>query len=307
MKHFVVILTVILLMQANQTQAQETGTVTHAGYTFTIPEGWMGQLQQDSYLMGSNSEPGFILLVPHTQKTIAGLKSEIRSGLTDHYSYNFQLVGDIETINESMLRCRFQGNLGNEQAKGALTGIVDKNHDGIMVIALTTPEIFSTRYEELSSEVAQSIEFQPQNAPDPVATKQHANHALVQKFTHVKLTYMNSYYSSSYTDGGISGGYSDTEEISLCSSGYFTFNSNSETTAGGNYSSMYGTQRSKGDGTWQVIPSGSNKGTLELKFNNGNIKRYEVEINQKGETYLDGYRYYRTTGKHGPEYAPNCP
>jgi hypothetical protein len=301
------ILIVSLLMQANQLQAQETGTVTHAGYTFTIPEGWMGQLQQDSYLMGSNTEPGFILLVPHAQKTLEGLKSEIRSGLTDHYSYSFQLVGDIETLNESMLRCKFQGNLGNEQAKGALTGIVDKTHDGLMVIALTTPDKYSVRYEQLSKQVGQSVEFAPNTAPSPPRSGKHSSHELVQQFTHVKLTFMNSYYSSSYTDGGISGGYSDTEEISLCASGYFTFNSSSETTAGGNYSSMYGTQRSNGDGTWQVIPSGASKGILELKFNNGNIKRYEVEINQKGETYLDGYRYYRTTGKHGSEYAPNCP
>lgn len=286
--------------------AQQTGTVTQHGYTFTIPDGWVGQMQEDSYLMGSNTEPGIILLVTHPHKTLSELKSEIQSGITDQYSYNFQVVGSIEEKNESQINCQFQGTLGNEQAKGYLVGMIHPDAAGVLVAAITTPQLYSDRYPTLASEIATSLKF-PEPAKVPEDFAKTSSHALVQKFMQVKLTYMNSYYSSSYTDGGVSGGYSDEEVISLCSSGYFTYSSSSETTAGGNYSSLYGSDSNQGDGTWKLIPSSNSQGTLILTFNNGQSQKYNVEINAKGETYLNGYRYYRTTAASGADYAPICP
>lgn len=301
---FILVISIIFI-SGNDVESQQTGTVTQNGYTFAIPEGWLGQSQEENYMMGSNTEPGIILLSLHQHKTLEGLKEEIKSELTDGYSFRFTLTSAIDQIDEDKISCSFEGFLGNEQAKGHLVGIVNKQHQGVLIIAMTTPEFYSERYTQLSKEIAQSLKF-PKPVPVP-GDQGDASHPLVQQFMHVKLTYMNSYYSSSYTESGISGGYSDQEVISLCNSGYFTFGSSSQVTAGGNYSSMYNAGRNSGDGSWTLKPVTQNTGVLTLRFNDGSVKEYNVEINVKGETYLNGYRYYRTTGSAGPDYAPYCP
>lgn len=284
---------------------QQTGTVTQSGFTFTIPDGWVGQLANDIYIMASNTEPGLVVLSYAEIKSLNDLKTQMQTGLTDNYSYGFNPVGSITEIEKNMVGCTVEGFMESEKAKGSLIGIYKENKGSVLILALTTPELFSARYEDLSEQVAKSLKF-PEVSQVATATPPNTSNAFVQQFTGVKLTYMNSYYSSSYTDGGVSGGYSDREIISLCSTGYFTYKSNSEVSGGGNYSSMLGYDRSQGDGTWKVTPTGANKGILELKFNNGQVKKYNLEINSKNETYLNGYRYYRTTGSSGAEYAPDC-
>jgi hypothetical protein len=238
-------------------------------------------------------------------KTMADLKNQMTTGLTDNYAYRFNPTGSITEIGKNMIGCTVEGFMESEKAKGSLIGIYKENQGSVLILALTTPELYSARYEDLSEQVAMSLKF-PEVTQAPAATPPNTSNAFIQKFTGVKLTYMNSYYSSSYADGGISGGYSDEEIISLCSTGYFTFKSNSEVSGGGNYSSMLGYDRSQGDGTWKITPTGVSKGVLELKFNNGHVKKYNLEINNKNETYLDGYRYYRTTAASGAEYGPDC-
>ncbi len=301
-----IIITILITMMFSNTEAQQKGTVNRGAYKFTIPEGWAGQELEGNFMMGSYNEPGMILIVENPHNNIPDLKNEIKAGLTDNYSYDFNILGDIQAEGDNTVRCDFDGTLGGEKARGHLAGIVNPDLGGLLIIAMTTPELYTQRYVELASEIAASLSVikKPQTVTHSGSSS--SENSLAQRYSDVKLTYMNSYYSSGYTDGAVGGGYSDREEISLCSSGYFTFNSSYESSAGGNYSSMYGQGRERGDGTWVIKASDPNQGILELKFNNGNIKQYRLEVNQKGETYLDGYRYYRTTGADGPEYAPVC-
>ncbi len=288
------------------TLAQETGTVNRGLYKFTIPEGWAGQYLEGTYLIGSYTEPGMILMVENEHKNLNDLINEIKNGLTDNYSYDFKLIGEIKTHNNTTISSDFEGILEGQQTRGCLTGVVNEKLGGILIIALTTPGEYGSRYPELTMQIAKSLTLTeaPQNvtstAPGPGGSE------LTQRYTGVKLTYMNSYSSSSYTEGGISGGYSDKEEISLCPSGHFTYNSAYHTSAGGDYSSLYSNTQQKGDGTWSISQTGTGKGILELRFNDGKVHQYNLEVNQKGETYLNGNRFYRTTGADGPEYAPVC-
>ena len=295
----------VTLTMVGVSTAQDTGTVTVAGYTFTIPEGWKGQATEDSYVMGSDTEPGMIIMVPNSASSQDELEGAIRDNLTDHYSYRFNLTSEITRKPDGLLFTGFEGNLGSDQVTGFLAGMVSENAGGLLILGMTTPELYSDRYRDLCLGIAASLKF-PAPAADRTAATAGAADALVSRYTGVKLTYMSSYYSSSYTEGGISGGYSDNVEISLCESGSFTFRDRSEMTAGGDNSSMWYDRKDRGDGTWVIRPQGSNRGTLVLSFLDGREKQFLLEVNEKGETYLDGYRYYRTTGADGPEYAPVC-
>lgn len=113
---------------------------------------------------------------------------------------------------------------------------------------------------------------------------------------------MDSYYSSSYSSDGISGGYSSERVIDICEKGFFRYNSSSKVSASGSGISGYDTGPSTGDGSW-TVGIGSNSSTnLILNFNNGEQYRYALEYREE-KSYLNGDRFFRATSG---EYAPNC-
>ena len=238
-KTFHILITILIPMIFSNTEAQETGIVKRDLYQFTIPQGWVGQNLDGNYILGSHSEPGMILLVENNHRNLAALIKEVKNDLTDNYSYRFNLTGDIQR-SDNMFSSDFNGLLGGEQARGHLVGLVDSAMGGILIIAITTPDKYTKRYAELASQIASSLSFSTLTKPLADDDKSIRDNDLLRKYSDVKLTYMESYYSSGYTGGSVSGGYSDREEISLCSSGYFTFNSSYESSAGSNSSSMYG-------------------------------------------------------------------
>lgn len=125
MKKVIPGLTLIVLSMNMNTDAQQTGTVNICGFTFTIPEGWVGQPQEDSYLIQSELQPGIILMTENPPKSMHLLKEEIYGGLTDNHSYTFQLTGDLNEIEENMIGGEFKGMLQNNEVKGFLVGLLN--------------------------------------------------------------------------------------------------------------------------------------------------------------------------------------
>ena len=119
---------------------------------------------------------------------------------------------------------------------------------------------------------------------------------------------------SSSSSSGYDGSYtstSDRESIGLCSVGHFTYYSSSSysVSAGqgsgsqvGSGSSAYGQSRGQGDGTWRV-PKKSGKWILQLNFYDGRVFEYEIQLDEDFRFYLDGTRYFKTSGDQGPD----CP
>lgn len=65
--------------------AQETGQKDYPtlGISFTIPDGWLGQEGQGVYMMGSNSIPGLILVMPSSVASLDAMRQEARAGVVD--------------------------------------------------------------------------------------------------------------------------------------------------------------------------------------------------------------------------------
>ena len=117
-------------------------------------------------------------------------------------------------------------------------------------------------------------------------------------------------YSSS--SSGYDGSYtasSDKTVIGLCGAGHFTLYSNSsdtvnagsgsESTMGsGSTAMMHGTKR--GNGSWNVINRDGNP-ILILDFYDGSVHEYNIAI-EEYKPYLNGTRYFKTSGERGP----NC-
>ncbi|NBC83244.1 MAG: hypothetical protein GVY19_07655 [Bacteroidetes bacterium] len=276
---------------------QQTGLVNykHLGISFNIPEGWVGQETDGGYLMGSNNVPGLIMMIPHEIQSVKQLEAEARRGLNEGNGTALSLQGDIEQLGNNAIGGEYSGTLEWQAAKGYAVGTINPHGTGVTIIAITTADKYSADYKNYAMQVKNSLVYKkPETGPIVNQWKRH--------LSNVKLIYMDSYYSSSYTDGGVSGGYSSEIQIDLCAQGYFNYQGNNEVSAGSNYSSLYSGDNNKGHGNWNVVVGAGGQPILRLNFNNGEVYEYNLELREE-KTYLNGNKYFRTTTG---EYAPNC-
>jgi len=186
------------LIAAFALAAQKTGAVEYKelGLAFSIPQGWVGQETDEGFLMGHNTEPGFILLLPHEYNSLENLRQEAAEGIED-----------------------------------------------------------------------EGVSLQLKNK---------------------RLSYI---YSSSSRTGGYTG-MSETEEMWLCAAGYFQYKSSSHNSfdSGGAFGHSSG--KENGAGTWNVVLNNNGGPMLQLTFQNGQVKNYNINGIQNGKLNLGGYKYF---------------
>ncbi|MGF1638204.1 MAG: hypothetical protein ACFCUU_14085 [Cyclobacteriaceae bacterium] len=276
--------------------AQLTGKIEkpELGMEFMIPDEWTGQETGEGILLASSSIPGFLFISVHEYESLAELEKEALQGIRDGISTNLSLNGSIEKIDANSLGLQYTGTLEGHPAKVYAIGIINKHGYGITILAATDPEKYTAQYKQLATNIASSFRFYEPKAAEVSAQWQ-------QMLADMSLRRMSSYSS------GTSGGSNSSTRIDLCSNGYFSYSSNSSMSidVGGVFGNSSGSNN--GTGQWKVLDGANGTGILELHFNDGRLWKYEVTINQKGETFLDGTRYFRL-GKNDPNgYGPNCP
>ena len=253
----------------------------------TVPEGWVGQEANGVFLMGSYTKPGAIIVAPQEYTSVQNLRTEIQKGYQEAGGTSLMPASAIKTIDQNTVAVELTGTLQFQAAKGYLSGSINPYGQDVVIMALTTTEMYTDEHRQLVMQVEKSLAF----------SQPKASNDWKSLLSGVKLTYMDSYYSGSYTDGGVSGGYSTELVFDLCSAGYFIHYGSDNMTVGSDVSSGYSSGRSSGSGEWEVVGN-----TLRLKFNNGRVWEYQLSMEEK-KLHLDGKRYYRTwTG----DYAPNC-
>ncbi|MEQ8415928.1 MAG: hypothetical protein RIB71_15725 [Imperialibacter sp.] len=276
-------MTSCLVLTAYWAGAQQTGVVDYPtlGIRFTIPDGWKGAESGEVFLMGSDTQPGLIILMTHQESQIQNLKTQAEAGLVDE-GISLQKAGDFEKVGSEGIGAEFSGNIQGTQAKAYIAAVVNPFGTGVTVVAATDVPNYSSLYKQLAKEVAGSLQFsQPKEPPVTEEWRQTLQGA--------KLTYLDSYSSSGFDSYG---GYSDHEEILLCGT-RFTFYKNSRMSidTGGAYASSL--DKSNNAGNWTVTTNASGVPLLHLQYDNGDVSDFELEYKET-KTYLNGYRYFRT-------------
>lgn len=283
---------ILILLTTGNLSAQLIGVVNYEQYgiSFTIPEDWFGQEQAESILIQSRTIPGIGVISTHSY-TKSELEAEAKKGLTEGYGTNMQLKGELEHFSETAIGGLFEGKLEGNNAKSYVIGIENPNEDGlgITIMIATYPNMFTDQHIQTAKQIYTSFTFKKVEKSDEIRE-------WIEFFGDVKLTYMDSYSSSS------GGGYSSEETMDLCSEGYFIFGSSNTMTLGGSNYSGYSDSQKAGSGTWDIVPGNNGGSVLVLTYYNGSQDSYELEF-RDNKTYLNGYRYFRTTEG---EYAPNC-
>ncbi len=280
-----VTISLILFQLSGLVYSQDTGDkeYPYLGIAFRIPDGWTGQETESGYIMGSDKEAGFILLMTHESKDIEQLKQEARQGIYEEGGTLLQLYGELEPIGNAGVGGMFTGMLEYNQAQAYIAAVLNPFGTGVTVMAVTDPPHYSDRYKTLAKEVAESLKFAtPKESPVVKEWEQTLKGA--------KLTYMSSSSSSGYSSYGYS---STTEEILLCPNGRFTYYYNSSISAGSSGVSGFSNNNDDGQGTWKVISEGGETAILQLDYTDGRQDQFRITYSN-GKTYLNDSRYFRT-------------
>lgn len=263
--------------------AQATGEVDYPylGIKFTIPSGWVGQELEEGYLMGSETEPGFILMMTHEATKLDELKAEAEKGIHEAGGTSFSLQGALDQISHEAVGGRFSGTLEYNKAEAYIGAMINPFGTGVTVMVVTNPESYGARQEELAMEVLKSLRFaQPKENPvvkDWSETLQGA-----------KLTYLS-------TTGGLDvdgySGSSSREEILLCGN-QFTYYNSYHASFDDYSGSASASSDDSGQGNWKV-QGDDEEVYLILSFNDGRLSEYRLEYKDE-KTLLSGSRYFRT-------------
>ena len=248
-----------------------------AGYQFNLPVNWVGQKNEDgSYLIGHNTKPGFILVMPHNYTSIQQIYQETIGGIQDE---GIQLIPstDLTPYGKNGLLGNFNGFIEGQAVTANAVSLVSDYGGGLSILIAVRSDLYQATYLSIVQSIANSVVF---SKPKTSAITQQWKTRLTGK----KLQYLKT-----------ANGFSDKIVIDLCQSGQFGYNNNSSGMSGGTTTLTYAGQN-QGQGTWKIVARGQ-QSLLILRFNNGEIYEYALtNRDSNGQINLDGRRYFMTTG-----------
>ena len=287
-----------IFLSISSLNAQQTGNISdpYLGISFDIPNGWVGQESGDLFVMGHNTIPGIIIMTMHNSN-VQQLTQEAQAGIQDAQSMIFlNLSGPIQTVQKNAVAGTFEGTVEGQAAKAYMIGMENKlGGSGISIVVLAGNTMFTDEHPKIAKQIMKSVRF---TKPQTDKVKKE----WVDFLANTRVQYMDSNFSGSYVEGGVTGYYESNEKIDLCSQGYFNYYSSSLVSAGNSNINAYSGGQGNGQGSWEITVGAGGTAYLSLHFHNGEVKEYELGW-EDNKLYLNGTRYFRT--KTG-EYAPNC-
>lgn len=217
-----------LLATSASVEAAQSGRISYPylGIQFTVPEGWQGQEDGESFLMGSMSQPGLLAVFLNESRSPADLRREADKGINDE-SVQLSRSSDFEQIGLEGIGAEFSGYVEGQKAKAFLIGAINPFGKSVTVAALTSRESYSDKHKMLALEIVNSLAFA---APEESAITADWR----QNLKGTRLAYRYSSYSSgsasydsSATSYGSYSSVSETANIDLCSDNSFVYYSSS--------------------------------------------------------------------------------
>ncbi len=311
----------LLLAIATLANAQTLkGPQSAPGYTFTIPEGWVGQTSEGSYVLVSENVAGLLMLVPNDYRDVAAMRADL-SAPTEGEGTSMRVTEGPLEMGVSTLGVTQEGTMENTEAKAVAIATWNASGGKTVNVACIAPTIvFSEELLRALKEVHASVRYSDAGTSAPMRTSDPAPTApapkpitgpvdayWTQRLGGNSLRYLDSYSSPAATPGDIGGGYSITRRMDLCPQGFFTTSGSSDHNFSGEDVSAYGSSQSAGEGRWIATQDDQGRPVLRLSFNEGGERNYLLE-NRGGLTYLNGEKWHRVNAERdGPDYAVNCP
>jgi len=251
----------------------------YIGLQFTIPDGWQGQEQNNSYLIQAAGKTGFISLMENNARQLTQLKQEFKRGLL---ATNIQLQhsGPIETLQNKKkvtgIGAVFSGHIDGVATKAYVINLINPYGHGMTIVAAAPARHYTENYKKLARQIAHSIVFsRPERSDQTTRWEQKLyNHQL----THTKKR------SDTNNDQLTKISYTFCQNHAL----HYAFNHHTSTDASNRFSFSQSTEM--GEGQWRVISSSNGKAHLQLRLDNGHTVSYIISAHD-ATVYLNKEAY----------------
>jgi hypothetical protein len=253
------------------------------GIHFNPPPGWKYQKGQGVYLMGHDTIPGMILIMPHTFTSLQEARAAASEPLYQAQDGQLMVTGEARQIAPNMLAADYGGVIQGKPARGHVVCVLSPYGGGVLILAGTEASSYSPRYAAWAEELARNMTF-----TKPVATPEVQQ--WIAKLRGHRLAYLTSGGDATPVDGSAYS-WSDRKNIYLCSNGTFQ--------AQGGFSGSIGTPGATGiatngtgplAGQWKVTAV-AGMPVLELHLQNGQTATFRLSA-QGNKTFLDGQRWF---------------
>ncbi len=254
--------------------------LSQLGIKFTFPDGWTGQEEGEYLLAGHTSIPGLMILFQNQSMSTEELKLLALQGIREE-GVSLQPKGDFTVVSPTRVEGFYEGNFQGATVTTYAIGLIDGRGKGVSILILTETDKFGDEHISEAKKLAKTVEFYAPKNDDVARWK--------SKLIGRKLKYM---YTSGGTDyDGTYSGSSDVTIINLFMDTTFNYYSNSNFSFDidegfGNVNSNENTI-----GNFQILNE-NGQTYLQLKFSGGKTHNYELTQNEKGQTFLNGTRYF---------------
>ncbi len=258
-----------MLLSGSITQAKSISNEMW-NFSFELPQTWKYQQDMNGALLGHDTIPGMILLFSHEIKSMNGLKSEMKIGLNDDAGF-LQLNSTLRKIGKNGFVGDYTGIYQMQQVKAKGYGILSPYGGGVFVIAMSTPESYSSELVSAGKSIINSIKY-----------KKRASGTIANSSTAMANYFVGKW--STYTK------YSETHIYFYSNGTYVSSNSSSYGNSDSSVGAIWGTAGDdNGRGSWKV-QGNMKSGRISLIGNNGKSSYINYRI-QGPKMYFNGTLY----------------
>jgi hypothetical protein len=251
------------------------------GISFIPPTGWMAQKRGEGFLLGSNTDKGFILILPHSFSNLSQMAEEAGQGIVEQDS-GIQLMpaSRFQAFGSNGISGDFQGIIQGRQARAFAIGLLSPKGGGVTILAAVESGSYTQDYPGFVRSIASSLKFTEAQPSGPSGSSGPSDGSLMKYFA-------GEYYS--YSSGStLSGGAGTERTVTLCPDGIYR--DSYEFSASG--SGWGGANSQRGAARWSV-QGDQNRGVIIVTYANGQTKRVPYQVLSKGEQTIlfDGVKF----------------
>jgi hypothetical protein len=188
---------------ATAPSGEEVGDPNWA-FAFRVPMGWKHQKGNQGAILGHDTIPGLILVLPHEAGNAQQLQQQMQEGLQDE-TIKLVPAGKLQPVGNNAIAGDYTGVAQGSQVKARGIGVLGSQGGGAYIIAMATPQVYGTALTSAAEAVARSLRTVQQDASDLV---RHfaGTWVTMTKSTHTMVALNpNGTYSNRY-EAGYSGG-----------------------------------------------------------------------------------------------------
>jgi hypothetical protein len=241
------------------------------GLKFGLPQGWVKRNSLQGAIVGHNTIPGMILVIPHMSSNMQEMQNEMMQGIQEEGSY-LAASGGLAQVSQNVLSGEYNGVADGTQVKAKGYGILSPNGGGVYLIALSTPDKLGPELLAAAESMVNTVKYFKVDVSD-----------LVRHFAGNWAHFTSN--TSTWICFCADGTYSEQYESSY--SGNFN-------DGAGNYTGDWSAMGQDSDrGRW-TVRGNKDTGTIIVKLANGKEIYYEYRVHEeRGEKY---YREYWLNG-----------